>query len=180
MWSDSAMVFITLRLLTIGESPQTITQSKRWLPGGAGLFMSCLKQQSFSNDLNLHSSLLCLFSKWQLMSPTTIISLLSLSKWRKSGNWSKKHFVCSLVLSAVMRAVQTKWSWWNTAVHDSRLKCFTSPKGWQFYNKVLLQRLFYETCKTTSMSIFPRKWHNQLVSSQRSVLHHQALSAPFQ
>ena len=177
------MMFITSRLLTIGESSQAITQSKRWPSGGVGLFMSCLKQRSFSNDLNWHTSLLCLFSKWPLMSPTTIISLPSLSKWRKSGNWSQKHFACSLVLFAVMRAVHTKWSWWNIAVHDSRLKCLKSPNGWQFYNKVLLQRPFlWEMLDQLHVHISEEMTsvHNQLVSSQLSVFHHPALSATFQ
>ena len=66
--SDSA-VSITSRLSLIGQSSRAVTESKVWPQRWVGWFTSCFKQRSFSDDLNLDTSLSRSFSKWKLKSP---------------------------------------------------------------------------------------------------------------
>ena len=121
---------------------RTTIQSTLWPQRWVGWFTSCFEQQSFSNDPNLHASLSCSFSKWKLKSPTTVISPLpSLSERRKSGiKWIQRYFVCTLILFAVRRSVQTNQSEWNTVVHDTS-NASKAEKDSSFSEHVFLQEL---------------------------------------
>ena len=88
LWSDSAVS--TSRRLMMIESSRTITQPRVWPQRWVGWPTNCCKQQLFTNDLNLHTSLSCWLSLWKWKSPVTITSpFLSLGGWRKSKNSSK-------------------------------------------------------------------------------------------